>query len=103
MMTEPTIEKLRQLKLFTMTTAWITQRQDPSMAELSFDERLALLVDAETLARDNKRLSKLPHDAKLRLPSACVEDTDLNPKRELDRALARQLSLDSGPPNTPTS
>jgi DNA replication protein DnaC len=92
MMTEPTIEKLRALKLLTMTNAWIAQRQDPSMAELSFDERLALLVEAETLARDNKRLSKLLHDAKLRVPSACVEDIDFNPKRELDRALVRQLA-----------
>jgi DNA replication protein DnaC len=92
MMTEPTIEKLRALKLLTMTTTWIAQRQDPSMAELSFDERLALLVEAETLARDNKRLAKLLRDAKLRIPSACVEDIDLNPKRELDRALVRQLA-----------
>lgn len=72
MMTEPTIEKLRNLKLYTMTTAWIAQRADPSMAELSFDERLALLIEAETLARDNKRLQKLLHDAKLRIPSACM-------------------------------
>jgi DNA replication protein DnaC len=91
MMTEPTIERLRALKLLTMATAWIAQRQDPSMTELSFDERLALLVDAEALARDNKRLAKLLRDAKLRVPSACVEDIDLSPKRELDRALVRQL------------
>jgi DNA replication protein DnaC len=91
MMTEPTIEKLRALKLYTMTTAWIAQRADPSMNELSFDERLALLVDAETLARDNKRLQKLLHDAKLRIPAACMEDVDLGPKREIDRALFREL------------
>ena len=41
---------------------------------------------------DNKRLAKLLRDAKLRVPSACVEDIDLSPKRELDRALVRQLS-----------
>lgn len=92
MMTEPTVDKLRALKLFTMTDVWLQQRQDPSMAELSFDERLSLLVDAETLARDNKRLSKLLHDAKLRIPSACMEDIDLNPKRELQRPLVRELS-----------
>ena len=75
-----------------MTTAWIAQRGDPSMAELSFDERLALLVEAETLARDNKRLQKLLRDAKLRIPSACMEDVDLNPKRDIDRALFRELA-----------
>ena len=70
MMTEPTIEKLRALKLLTMTTAWIAQRQDPSMADLSFDERLALLVEAETLARDNKRkLDALIGMAMLSIPA----------------------------------
>ncbi len=92
MMTEPTIEKLRALKLYTMATTWIAQHSEPSIAELSFDERLALLVDAETLARDNKRLQKLLHDAKLRVPSACMEDVDLNAKRELDKPLFRALA-----------
>jgi DNA replication protein DnaC len=92
MMTEPTIDKLRGLKLYAMTAAWLAQRAEASMAELSFDERLALLVDAETLARDNKRLQKLLRDAKLRIPSACIEDLDLNAKRDLDRALVRQLA-----------
>ncbi|HKR36017.1 MAG TPA: IS21-like element helper ATPase IstB [Steroidobacteraceae bacterium] len=92
MMNEPTIEKLRALKLYTMTTAWVAQRSDPSMAELSFDERLALLVDAETLARENKRLQKLLHDAKLRIPSACMEDVDLSPKRDIDKPLFRELA-----------
>ena len=92
MMTEPTIEKLRALKLYAMTTAWIAQRSDPSTNELPFDERLAMIVEAETLARDNKRMAKLLSDAKLRIPTACVEDVDMSPKRELDRALFRQLA-----------
>ncbi len=91
-MTEPTIEKLRALKLYAMTTAWIAQRSDPSTNELPFDERLAMIVEAETLARDNKRMAKLLSDAKLRIPTACVEDVDMSPKRELDRALFRQLA-----------
>lgn len=91
-MTEPTIEKLRALKLYAMTTAWLAQRTDPSTADLHFDERLAMIVEAETLARDNKRMSKLLSDAKLRIPTACIEDVDHNPKRELDKALFRQLA-----------
>jgi DNA replication protein DnaC len=92
MMTEPTIDKLRALKLFTLATAWIAQRSEPTMAELSFDERLSLLVEAETLARDNKRLQKLLRDAKLRVPSACMEDVDLSAKREIDKPLFRSLA-----------
>jgi DNA replication protein DnaC len=93
MMIEHTLEKLRTLKLLAMVTAWIAQRNDTSMNELDFDSRFALLIEAETLARDNKRLSKLLHDAKLRIPGACLEDLDFSNKRELDRALVRQLAL----------
>ena len=92
MMTEPTIEKLHTLKLFAMTSAWIAQRADPSMGDLDFDERLGLIVEAETLARDNKRLAKLLREAKLRIPTACMEDVDLNAKREIDKQLFRQLA-----------
>lgn len=92
MMTEPTIEKLKALKLYAMITAWVAQRADPSMNDLHFDERLALIVEAETIDRDNKRLARLLREAKLRIPSACVEDVELNPKREIDKALFRQLA-----------
>jgi DNA replication protein DnaC len=92
MMTEPTVEKLKTHKLYAMMTAWIAQRADPSMNDLHFDERLGLIVEAETLARDNKRLAKLLRDAKLRIPGACVEDVELSPKREIDKALFRQLA-----------
>lgn len=91
MMTEPTVEKLHAMKLYAMTTAWIAQRTDPSTSDLSFDERLALIVEAEALARDNKRIAKMLHDAKLRIPTACIEDVDHGPKREIDKALFRQL------------
>jgi len=62
------------------------------MAELDFDTRFGMLVDAEHLARDNKRITRLLREAKLRLPSACIEDIDYAPKREIDRAQIRQLS-----------
>lgn len=91
-MTEPTIEKMHALRLYAMTSAWIAQRADPAMNDLHFDERLGLIVEAETLARDNKRLAKLLRDAKLRMPTACMEDVDLSPKREIDKALFRQLA-----------
>jgi DNA replication protein DnaC len=91
MMLEPTLEKLRTLKMFAMVAAWITQRNDTSSNDLDFDSRFAMLIEAETLARDNKRMQKLLHDAKLRIPNACLEDVDFGSKRELDRALVRQL------------
>jgi DNA replication protein DnaC len=93
MMMEPTLEKMRALKLNAMVTAWLAQRADTAAHELDFDARLALLVEAEVLARDNNRLKKLLYDAKLRIPSACLEDLDFSARRELDRALVRQLGV----------
>lgn len=92
MLAEPTIEKLKTLHLYTMANAWIAQRSDPASQELDFDTRLGLIIEAELLARDNKRVAKLLRDAKLRIPGACIEDVDYAPKRELDRALLKQLA-----------
>lgn len=91
-MNEPTIEKLRALRLDALVNAWAAQRADPHMNDLSFDERLALLVEAETMARENKRFTKLLSDAKLRIPAAAMENVDLAPAREIDKPLFRQLA-----------
>ncbi len=92
MLNEPTIEKLKALRLDALCAAWAEQQKNPEIGQLSFDERLGLLVDAEYLARENKRLGRLLKEAKLRLGQACVEDIDYSPKRELDKAVVRQLA-----------
>ena len=59
---------------------------------MPFDDRLALLVDAETLARDNTRLAKNLRDAKLRITDACIEGIDFQRERQLEKATVRQLA-----------
>jgi len=73
MLTAPTTEKLHALKLDTMAAAWAAQQADAALSQLSFDERFGLLVDAEWLARENKRLARALREAKLKLSQACVE------------------------------
>jgi DNA replication protein DnaC len=92
MLTEPTNEKLYALRLGAMAAAWAKQREDAKMGEIDFDSRFGMLVDAEHMARDNKRLARMLREAKLRITNACIEDVDCAPKRELDRALVRQLA-----------
>lgn len=92
MLTEPTMEKLRALHLYAMAETWSAQKSDARVLEIDFDARFAMLVDAEHLARDNKKVARLLREAKLRLASACVEDIDYAPKRELDKAMVRQLA-----------
>jgi DNA replication protein DnaC len=92
MLDEPTLQKLRALRLEAFAATWTEQQKHPEMAKLSFDERLGLLVDAECLARENKKLGRLLTDAKLRIARACIEDIDYPAKRELDKAVMRQLA-----------
>jgi DNA replication protein DnaC len=91
MLNEPTIEKLKLLRLNAMAEAWAAQHAKPEIAALSFDERFGLLVDAEWVHRENVRLARALKEAKLRMSNACVEDIDYSSKRELDKSLVRQL------------
>lgn len=91
MLNEPTNEKLYEMRLAAMAEAWLAQQKDPQLGALSFDERFALLVDAEHMARDNRRLTRLLKDADLRVPNACIEDVKTSPGRGLEKAMVRQL------------
>lgn len=93
MLNEPTIEKLHFLRLRSMAEAWAAQQRDVTLGSLTFDERFAMLVDAEHLARDNRRLGRLLKDAELRIPNACIEDVDTSGARGLDKAMIRQLGM----------
>jgi len=92
MLSPPTMEKLHALKLAAMAAAWTAQQQDAAASQLSFDERFGFLVEAEWLARENARLTRSLQAAKLKLSQACVEAIDYPARRELDRALVRQLA-----------
>ena len=70
MLAQPTVEQLAELRLNAMARAWQQQQEDPTISELGFDERLALLVDAEWTDRQNKRLTRLLREAKLRISGA---------------------------------
>jgi len=55
MLTNPTIETLKTLKLQGMIQALEEQQQNAAVNALSFEERVALIVDRERLYRDNQR------------------------------------------------
>jgi len=92
MLTAPTLEKLHALKLDALAAAWTDQQQHADATALAFDERLGLLVEAEWIARENKRLGRALQEAKLKLPQACLEAIDYPARRELDKAMIRQLA-----------
>lgn len=92
MLPEPTREKLAELKLHVLARAWEAQQQDAEMSELAFDERLALLVDAEWMDRQGKRLARNLREAKLRIAQACLEDVDCAAERKLEKKVVRDLA-----------
>jgi DNA replication protein DnaC len=53
-----TIEQLKDLKLWGLLDAWQEQQSLTTFHDLSFDERLGLLVEREYLRRQNQRLQR---------------------------------------------
>lgn len=92
MLNEPTLDKLRALRMAGMADAWLEQQQLRDVAKLDFDERFGMLVDAEYLHRENRKRDRRLKDAKLRLGQACVEDIDEPARRGLDKSLLRRLA-----------
>ena len=84
MLNKTTVNQLHDLRLKTMAAKLVEQEQSPQMSSLSFDERLAFLVDAEHLARHARRTNRLITQAGFRFPTV-VEDIDYTPKRGITR------------------
>jgi len=90
MLIHPTVERLRDIGLSAMADALVEMQSNPDAAELPHADWLGLLVDREATARDNRRLSRRLHTAKLR-QTAVVENVDLRSSRGLDRAVQGAL------------
>lgn len=85
MLNQQTIQNLRALKLPGMADAFAQQLEQPQAQQLSFEERLAMMVDRERSHRENRRLHRLLRSAHLR-HQACVEDIDYQARRGLARS-----------------
>jgi len=90
-LTNPTVEKLREMKLAGMAEALSEQLSDPDVSAMTFEDRLGLLVDREDITRANRQLRTRLTQAKLRL-SACVEDIDYHSRRGLSKTVIRGLA-----------
>jgi len=92
MLMEQTLNTLKALRLPGMATAFEEQQTNAAVASLSFDDRFSLLVDREQTWRENRRLTRLLREAKLKSSQACVEDIRYGGGRKLDKSLMAQLS-----------
>jgi DNA replication protein DnaC len=91
MLINQTLEHLRNLKLTAMAQALEEQMEQPATFDLSFEERLSLLVMREITDRENRRLQRLLKTARLK-QAACVEDIDYRHPRGLDKSLMATLA-----------
>lgn len=86
-----TREKMSKMRLSGMAKALDQQLEDPEMSSLSFEERLAILIDSEYLDRENKKLSGRLRHAKLK-QKAVLEDLDYSGSRGLTKSQISSLS-----------
>lgn len=92
MLAYATIDKLTALRLPALAEALQRQLGNPEFAELSFEDRLGLLVDAEWTHREQRKLRRRLRHANLRR-QASLEDIDWHsPRRGLDKTLVHTLA-----------
>lgn len=90
-----TLQQLHDLRLTGMADAFSQQLDQPNTyEELGFIERLSLLVNSEATCRDNRKITRLLRQAKLRL-HAQPADIDYQARRGLHKdTMAQLLQLD---------
>lgn len=93
MMMHTTLNQLRSLRLDTMAQALEQQLSQSGVSAMSFEERLALLVDREIHGRQDRRCARLLKLAKLKYPQALIEDLDSRATRGLERSAVMSLAL----------
>ena len=86
MLIQETINKLNEMKLFTMAKSLKERGARPDHQDLGCEEFFSLLVDDEYLHRQNLRQTRLLKSAHLRLPSACLEDINYQQSRGLTKS-----------------
>ena len=91
MLHEQTFEKLYALQLTGMAEALKDQMGRVDLDGLAFEERFSMLVDAQHLFRENKRMKRLLENAKLKL-AASMEDIDYRSPRGLDKSVMLSLA-----------
>jgi DNA replication protein DnaC len=92
MLIQPTLDTLNRLKLHGMALALSEQLTHNAAQGLSFEERLALLLDREALHRENNRMTRLLQLAQLKYRDAVIEDIDYRSRSGLDRSQLASLA-----------
>ncbi len=88
---QSTIDKLIEMRLTSMADSFITQKDDPKMKDISFEDRFGMLVDVEYSNRKSNSLKRLIRNAEFDQPEAYIGDIDYVSGRKLNRNLIERL------------
>jgi DNA replication protein DnaC len=91
MLNEQTFDKLYLMKLIGMAEGFKEQLDQPSLRDLSFEERFGMLVERQWAWKENKRLKRLLKEAKLKL-QASIEDIDYKAPRGMEKSVILSLA-----------
>lgn len=85
-------DQLTELRLHAMKNELLRQQTLPAIDSLTFEERLAMLVQEQLEARTEAKTLRLLRAAKLRDPSANLRNIHYGSQRNLERAVVARLS-----------
>lgn len=91
MLNEQTITKMQSMKLTGTAQAFRELMENPKRTELTHEEFVGLLLDAEMTARENRRLNRLLGNARLK-QQAYIEDIDYRQPRGLHKQIIIELA-----------
>ena len=93
--------QMQSLRLLGMAQAWRELQLDRQLSDLSINDGLTLLLQAELLEKTNKRFERLIKNAHFRY-QASMEEVICSAARNLDKSLIDELSttnyIDKGAP-----
>ena len=81
-----TLGAMRELGLNAMAQALELQLQQTESGQLTFEQRIGMLLDAEASARSSRKIERLRKQAHFKFAQAVLEDVDFAPRRKLDRS-----------------
>jgi len=85
-------ELTQKLKLNAFYTAFVEQETQPAYSELPFQKRIEMLLEAENLDRDNKKIQRLMKQAKLHEKGANIGEINFSANRGLDKSVILDLA-----------
>jgi len=91
MLLQQTIETLQKLRLTGFLHGLIEQESNPAAKELTFEDRLGLLIDREAVEQENRKLSSRLKQARLR-QNVAVEEFDWRASRGVSKSVLMELA-----------